>query len=150
MKASIKLTGLFFLLLSLLFSVQTASADFGTLFTTASERQIINDNRYAKKKVKQLKTTSVAKIEVEKPQEIIYKIIKKDYKISGISIANNGVDSAWINGKSYESGEFVDKKIKISINAEKRKVRFTVRGGKTFYGQSGDTVIVSYRVPLVE
>jgi len=127
----------------------TVLAEFGTLFTTASERKTIDDNRYIIKK-HITKATSVAKIKDEKIEEVIYKIIKKEYKISGVSIANNGTDSAWINGKSYESGASLNKKILISINPSKRKVRFTVRGGKTYYGQSGDTVIVSYRVPLLD
>jgi len=137
-------------IVSLSITVQNAQAEFGTLFTTSSERKIIDDNRYVIKKIKTVKITSVAKIEVEKPQEIIYKTISKDFKISGISIANNGTDSTWINGKSYEHGDNVHKKIKLSIDSSKRRVRFTVRGGKTFYGQSGDTVVVSYRVALLD
>jgi len=137
------------LALGLCVATSNALAEFGTLFTTASERKTIDDNRYIIKKRK-TKVTTVAKIEVEKIEEVIYKTIKKEYKISGISIANNGLDSAWINGKSYENGEPLNKKISISIKPIKRQVRFTVRGGKTFYGQSGDTVTVSYRVPLLD
>lgn len=137
------------IILGLLAVTNTASAEFGTLFTTASERKTIDDNRYAIKK-RATKVTAVSKIEVEKTEEVIYQTIKKEFKVSGLSIANNGIDSAWINGKNYENGESLNKKILVSINPSKRMVRFTVRGGKTFYGKSGDTVIVSYRVPLVE
>jgi len=146
-----KQTALKIVLISLLFLSQNTNADFGTLFTTASERAIINNNRYVVKKVTQTpKTVSVAKIEVEEPQEIIYKTITNQYKISGISIANNGEDTTWINNKLHENGDVLDKKIKISINSAKRKVRFTVKGGKTYYGQSGDTVTINYRVPLLD
>lgn len=138
----------------ILISVPTlAAADFGTLFTTASERKVIDDNRYLEKRVKKIekpKETSVAKIEIEEPQEIIYELISNDYKISGISISADGEDTAWINGKVYLHGDNIEKKTKISINSSQRKVRFTVRGGKTFYGTSGDTVTVSYRVPITE
>ncbi len=138
------------LLISSLFLVQQVHAEFGTLFTTASEREIINDNRYIVKKAKKPTSVAKAKIETEEPEEIIYKTIKTEYKISGVSIANNGLDTAWINDKLYENGDELNKKTKITINAAKRKIRFTVRGGKTYYGQSGDTVIVSYRVPLLD
>jgi len=149
MKIVPQIMTIFLLGLGICVSATSALAEFGTLFTTASERKTINDNRYIIKK-RTGKVTTVAKIEVEKIEEVIYKTIKKEYKISGISIANNGLDSAWINGKSYENGESLNKKISISIKPIKRQVRFTVRGGKTFYGQSGDTVTVSYNVPILE
>ncbi len=125
-----------------------AQADFGTLFTTVSERKAIDDNRYVKKRVKW--QASVAKIEVHKIEEVIYKTIKKEYKISGVTIASNGVDSAWINGELRENGVLIDGKIQLKIDPNKQKVRLTVRGGKTYYGQSGDIVTVSYRVPLLD
>lgn len=135
-------------LLTLVISQATLSAGFGTLFTTPSERQTIDDNRYKVKTVK--KVTTVASVEKEAPKEIIYKIITHEYQISGVSIANNGVDSAWINGNLYESGDEVDTKITMTISGSKRKVRFNVKDGKTFFGQSGDLVQVSYKSPLFE
>ncbi len=126
-------------------SVVNAATDFGTLITTASERKIIDDNRYVIKKI-----TTVATLKVEPQKVTEYKTIEKEFKISGISIANNGLDSAWINGKLYENGEMLDSKTKLTIYGEKRKVRLTVRNGKTYYGQSGDTVTVSYKVALTE
>ena len=132
--------------------MQTAWAEFGTLFTTASERQIIDENRYLKKtvKVKKPKETTVAKIVVKAAPKIIYKTVTNEYKISGISISEDGLDSAWINGERHEQGDLLDQKVQVSINAKKHQVRLTVRGGKSFYGQSGDIIMVSYKVPLTE
>jgi len=121
-------------------------AEFGTLFTTASERKTIDENRYKVKKVK--KITTVANVIKEEIAEVVYQEITKEYKISGISIANNGIDSVWINNKLWQNGDVMDNKVHIKVNATKQKVRLTVRGGKTFYGQSGDTVIVHYKMPL--
>lgn len=145
MKKNIILSFTIFSLFSIL---QIAKADFGTLITTESERKIIDDNRYIVKKVKA--PTTVAKVEIEKTKNVIYQTITNEYKISGISIANNGDDTAWINGELHENGDVLDEKITIRINASKRKVRFTVRGGKTYYGKSGDKVSISYKVPLIE
>jgi len=125
-----------------------AVSDFGTLITTVSERKIIDNNRYIIKKAK--KITSVAKLQVDKPKEIEYQTIKQDFKISGISIANNGLDSAWINGKLYENGDSLDSRTKLTIYGAKQKVRLTARKGKTYYGKSGDTVTVSYKIALTE
>ncbi len=125
----------------------SAFAGFGTLFTTASERKTIDENRYKVKKVK--KITTVANV-VKETEEIIYTKVTREYKISGISIANNGIDSVWINNKLWQNGDVMDEKIHISVNAKQQKVRLTVRGGKTFYGQSGDTVAVYYKVAVKE
>ena len=142
----LKLLSLMFLLL--VGVTNNAMAEFGTLFTTASERKTIDDNRYKVKRIK--KTTTVATIVKEEVAEVVYKKISKKYKISGMSIANNGVDSVWINNKLWQNGDIMDNKVQIKVNAKKQKVRLTVRGGKTFYGQSGDTVVVNYNVPISE
>lgn len=138
------------MLIALLLISNGVKADFGTLFTTASERKIIDDKRYLVKNNKPIKTTTSATIKAVEPQLSFYKTIEKEYKISGISIAHDGADTAWINNTLHKDGDLLDKKTHISIHAAKQKIRFTVGGRKTYYGQSGDVVTVSYRVPLLD
>ena len=129
-------------------SFAQATNGFGTLFTTQSERTIINDNRYIVKKKAINKVAAVVEEVAEEPEPIIYKTVEKKYKLSGISIANNGVDSAWINDKLYEDGESIDKNTKIKINLAKQQVKIIAPNGKAFFVQSGDTVTVTYKVAI--
>lgn len=122
--------------------------DFGTLFTTASEREVIDGLRYAPKKKKR-SSVKVSTVDAKNPEAYFYKTIEKDYRVSGISIAHNGADSVWINDALYEHKDVIDNKITVFLHAKERKVRLTVKNGKTYYGESGDTITVSYRERIV-
>lgn len=118
------------------------SMSLSTLFTTAQERQIIDNNRY-KKENKQIKkqgvteTVSTRELEIEK--------VNRRYKISGISINMDGSRTAWLNNKAYENGAIMDDGSKLRINnGAIKSVSITTPDGKKHTATSGETLVVSY------
>ena len=133
-------------LIALLFQAPLA-ADLSTLFTTPQERQLINANRY---KDDQARPT-VAAVETEQPvppvQQMIREEVTQQYRISGITVSQEGLHSVWINSIVYDDGEQLEdgSRIKVMVGDEIR-VRITAPDGKQYYATSGETLEVSYLV----
>ena len=129
----------------------TLGADLSTLFTTPQERQIINSNRY---KDDQAKPVIKAAIETEKPivlpqQQLAQEEVTQQYRISGITVSQEGVHSVWINSVVYEDGGQLEdnSRIKVLVGDDIR-VRITAPDGKHYYATSGETLEVSYLVTI--
>jgi hypothetical protein len=140
------------LLLGLIVGLPQAplAAELSTLFTTPQERQLINSNRY---KDDQARPT-VAPVETEQPiqlpsQQLAREEVRREYRISGITVSHEGVHSAWINSIVYEDGEQLEdgSRIKVMVGDEIR-VRITAPDGKQYYATSGETLEVSYLVTV--
>jgi hypothetical protein len=129
----------------------TLGADLSTLFTTPQERQIINSNRY---KDDQAKPVIKAAVEDEKPielpqQQLAREEVTQQYRISGITVSQEGAHSVWINSIVYEDGEQLEdsSRIKVLVGDDIR-VRITAPDGKHYYATSGETLEVSYLVTI--
>ena len=122
------------MLLGLIAGLSQASlaADLSTLFTTPQERQLINSNRY---KDDQARPT-VAPVETEQPiqlpsQQLAREEVRREYRISGITVSREGTHSVWINSIVYDDGEQLEdgSRIKVMVGDEIR-VRITAPDGK--------------------
>ena len=83
-----------------------AAGDLSTLFTTSQERQLINANRY---KGDAVKPQPVQAAPDEVPvQFAVQGEVSVEYRISGISLSNDGAHTAWINAVAYEDGAQLD------------------------------------------
>jgi hypothetical protein len=125
------------------------AAELSTLFTTPQERQIINSNRY-----KDDRAVVKAPVENEKPielprQQLAQEEVTQQYRISGITVSQDGAHSVWINSIVYEDGEQLEdnSRIKVVVGDEIR-VRITAPDGKHYYATSGETLEVSYLVTI--
>ena len=129
------------LLTGLLGSTNSAKADVETLFTTAQERQVIDNNRYKTNPI--VKPRPANETELTEPTAQVE--VKLSYIISGITISNSGPHSVWINNKVYEDGEQLDDNSHIKVLTDKNiRVRITTPDGKNYYGTSGETIEVTY------
>ncbi len=145
---SIKLFPLMFGLIAGLPQAPLA-ADLSTLFTTPQERQLINSNRY-----KDDQSRPAVAVETEQPiqlpsQQLAREEVTREYRISGITVSQEGMHSAWINSIVYEDGEQLEdgSRIKVMVGDEIR-VRITAPDGKQYYATSGETLEVSYLVTI--
>lgn len=120
-----------------------AQAELSTLFTTAQERQLINANRYKTEKVKAVAPVSEEKVvEARQPEQ---KEVKRSYKISGITLSADGINTVWINNTVYDDGTMLEDKSKIRIiTGSDVKIRITAPDGKHHYATSGETLEVKY------
>ena len=125
------------------------AADLSTLFTTPQERQIINSNRY-----KNDQAVVKAPVENEKPielprQQLPQEEVTQQYRISGITVSQDGTHSVWINSTVYEDGGQLEdnSRIKVMVGDEVR-VRITAPDGKHYYATSGEMLEVSYLVTI--
>lgn len=117
------------------------AAELSTLFSTPQERQIINANRY--------KTETVAqpekKQEPEQVIELIREEVTKTFRISGITVSDEGQHSVWINDEMYLDGETIEGKSRVKvITGREIKVRITAPDGKHYFGTSGESLEVKY------
>ena len=124
------------------------AADISTLFTTPQERQIINSNRYKSDKPKPVEVEEEVKIELP-TQQLVQEEVFQEYRISGISISQDGPHSVWINSAVYEDGEELEdsSKVRVMVGDEVR-VRITAPDGKHYYATSGQTLEISYLVTV--
>ncbi len=111
-----------------------------TLFSTAQERQIINNNRY--KNDTPVKNTPVQPQSVEEVVELPKVEVNMTYQISGVSTNTEGSKTAWVNGKSYESGDVMEDGSKIRIR--NTTVIITTVDGKSHTGVSGEVLELTY------
>ena len=135
------------LILLLLMGFQVVfAAELSTLFTTPQERQIINSNRYKGEEVVKMEVGAV----IEAPlQQLVKKEITREYRISGITVSQDGPHTVWINSLAYEDGEALedDSKIRVMV-ADEIRVRITAPDGKVYYATSGETLEVTYLAPV--
>ena len=122
---------------------QEVDIEIQTLFTTQQERQLIDANRYRLAPKKATRTKGPVKI--VKVKEVIKQEINKDFTITGITIANSGSNTAWLNGQAVLNGEKIDGKYHIHIiTGKSNKIQISTPDGQNFYGTSGETVAVKY------
>lgn len=126
------------------------AAELSTLFTTPAERQLINSNRY-----KNDDGITLRPVETEteaKPgpvQQLIREEVTREYRVSGITISNDGPHTVWINSLAYEDGEQLDDRSRIKVLVEDEiKVRITTPDGKQYYATSGELLEVTYLAPI--
>jgi hypothetical protein len=119
------------------------AAELETLFSTPQERELINANRYDSVKVNPQPEKAV---NPEPIKQLVKTEVIKTFRINGITLANEGPHSVWINDKMYLDGELVeDSKSRIKVIAGKDiKVRITAPDGKQYFGTSGESLEVKY------
>ena len=123
------------------------AASLSTLFTTPQERQIINSNRYKDDSPKPVKTEEV-KIELP-TQQLLQEEVIQEYRISGITISQDGPHSVWINSAVYEDGEQLEDSSRVKVlTGDEVRVRITAPDGKHYYATSGQTLEISYLVTV--
>ena len=135
------IAGLFFIVQTLLNA--SMAAELGTLFSTPQERELIDTNRYKSVKVNPEPEKAPSPELVRQPAK---KEVIKTFRISGITVANDGQHSVWINDEMYLDGEQIDgSKSRVKVIAGKDiKVRITAPDGKQFFGISGESLEVKY------
>lgn len=138
------IAGLFIIVQCLPFT--SFAAELSTLFSTPEERQIINANRYKSDEVSPKPETTVMPEQVKEPlveQEL--EEVVKTLRISGITVANEGEHSVWINDKMYLDGEQVEGKVRVKVLVGKEiKVRLIAPDGKQYFGTSGESMEIKY------
>jgi hypothetical protein len=121
-----------------------------TLFTTPKERQLIDANRYRAEKPADAQPAQAAKpleSEAEAPEQVLVEV-RHSFRISGISIANDGSRTAWVNGQAYEDGEVAEHDVKVRIvDGAQKQVRLIAPNGKAYAGVSGETVEIGFMRP---
>ena len=127
------------------------AADLETLFTTPAERQLINSNRYKSDEAEPVQAidTSDANTDEVPLELLIREEVTREYRVSGISVSQDGPHTVWINSETYADGEQLedDVKIKVLVGDEVR-VRITAPDGKHYYALSGETLEVTYLAPV--
>jgi hypothetical protein len=137
-------TSIHWLILSISLGAATSSwsqdVDLGTLFTTEQERRVINANRY--KEEDKPKREPVKTEQAEPAIQFLKEEVQAKYTISGVSTDLKGSQTAWVNGKSYLSGEKMDDGSKVSVRGT--SVIITTTDGKQHKGKSGEVLDVTY------
>ncbi len=127
------------------------AAELSTLFTTAQERQIINNNRYKREKVTPPPAEVVEALPELSIQPVVREEVTLEYQISGITVSQDGAHSVWINSLIYDDGEQLDDSSRIKVLVEDEiKVRITAPDGKHYYGTSGQTLEITYLASVNE
>ncbi|TNF88073.1 MAG: hypothetical protein JSU67_09250 [Gammaproteobacteria bacterium] len=125
------------------------AAELSTLFTTPQERQIINSNRYRSEEPEPV-DEGKPEVTIELPtQPLAQEEVVQEYKISGITVSQDGPHSVWINSVIYEDGEQLEdsSQVRVLVGDEIR-VRITAPDGKHYYATSGETLEISYLVTV--
>jgi hypothetical protein len=124
-------------------------SDVKTLFTTPQERQLINNNRYESGEVqpqRQLNQEESSTVEIK---QTIKEIVRESITVSGITLSNSGPNMVWINGQTYEDGEKIDDKMRITVMAGSEiRVRITAPDGKHHFATSGETIEIAYQAAV--
>ncbi len=126
--------------------------DFSTLFSTPQERRLIDSNRYrVVEQVEQVET--IVEVENEEPevQPTLMTEISSEYRISGITVSADGVHSVWVNGLVYESGDTLEDGSQVQVLTDQDiKARITTPDGGRHLALAGETIQVTYQVPVVK
>ena len=124
------------------------AAELSTLFTTPEERQIINTNRYKSSQVEVEVVETGPQIEIA-AQQLVREEVSFQYRVSGITISEEGPNTVWINSLAYEDGELLEDDSKIKVMAgDEIRVRITAPDGKQYYATSGEILDVTYLAPI--
>ena len=145
-----KVNKLIRVLLLLLMSVagngyaQNTEAELMTLFTTAQERELIDNNRYKTQQVE----TSVVAVE-QTPDEGEEEIKEQEFtltvRLTGVTISQSGQNVAWVNGDAYENGTKLDDGSTVYISTKLSSlVQIKPPDGKYHPVVAGETVDISY------
>ena len=121
-----------------------AAEPLSTLFTTPQERELINANRY---RTEEDKPQVIEEEEIDELplQVLVRETVNVSYRISGISLSNDGRHSAWIDSQVYQDGETLADGSRLRImDGQEVRVRITAPDGEHYYGKSGETVELSY------
>ncbi len=132
-------------------SAQEKSSEILTLFTTQEERSLIDSNRYKNQSSKQTKKPVVVQQEVvaETESEIIYEPQLLKIKVSGVTLAQDGTDLAWVNGKAYENGAKLEDGSKVYISRKiKNAVQIKTPDGKYHNLVTGQSTDIKYMKPV--
>lgn len=114
-----------------------------TLFTTPQERQVINNNRYKGDKPQQIvKSLPEPEKESNAVQELLKEEVGVTYVVSGVTTNTEGRGTAWINGRSYESGDTMDDGSKVRV--KNTTVIITTADGKNHSAISGEVLELTY------
>ncbi|MDJ0778496.1 MAG: hypothetical protein QNJ85_11570 [Gammaproteobacteria bacterium] len=127
------------------------AADLMTLFTTPEERQIINANRYKSDEPRPAPVEEVVEETTLAPdiQQLVLEQVRREYRVSGITISRDGLHTVWINSAIYQDGEQLDSSSRIKVfDGDEVRVRITAPDGKHYFARSGETVEVSYMAPV--
>jgi len=129
--------------------VPARAADLLTLFTTPAERQLINSNRYKETEPEFVEAPSEAQ---ETSGEIVSPYteeVKRDYRISGITLSKDGSNMVWVNGEAIEDGQQTTDGSRVRVLTGKQiRVQITAPDGGRFEGEIGDTIEVVYQAPV--
>ena len=125
------------------------AAELLTLFTTPSERQLINSNRYKTDEEPEVTIADEEEIEAPPIQFLIHEEVTRQYTVSGVSLSREGDYTVWINSQSYEDGGELEDNSKVEVlTGEKIRVRITTPDGSQHYALSGETLDVTYMAPI--
>ncbi len=125
------------------------AAELATLFTTPQERRLIDRNRYKQVEM-QPEPPAVVEGEVIDIDDAEFSLeqVTREYRVSGITLSQEGPHMAWINGKAYEDGAMLDDGSRIQVlTGDQIRVRITAPDGKHYLATSGETVEISLLVP---
>ena len=126
------------------------SSGLMTLFTTAKERQVINNNRY-KKEDKPAQTQQTEVDESLAVRKLLTEEVRASYKVSGISMSIDGSQVAWVNDQAYENGARLQDGSILRINrGADASVSITTPDGKRYTATSGETLDVIYQQAINE
>lgn len=124
------------------------AAGLSTLFTTPQERQIINSNRYKDDRPKLVEVEPEVRIELPS-QELAQEEVVLEYRISGITLSQDGPHSVWINSVVYEDGDELEDGSKLQVQVgDEIRVRITAPDGRHYYATSGQALEISYLVTV--
>jgi len=124
------------------------AAELSTLFTTPQERQIINSNRY-KSDDGTIRQPIENETAPEPVQQLVREEVIREYRVSGITVSSDGPHTVWINSLAYEDGEQLEDKSRIKVMVgDEIRVRITTPDGKNYLATSGETISVTYLVPV--
>ena len=120
---------------------QNNDAELMTLFTTAQERELIDNNRYKKQQVetKVIEVTNEPEVEIEKQE------VKIEVKLAGVTLSQSGQNIAWVNGRAYENGAKLEDGSIVYISSKLNSlVQIKTPDGKYHSVVAGEKVDISY------
>ena len=147
---SVKRLGLV-LLLSYGMLLPAQAAELSTLFTTPQERRLIDRNRFQQVEVvpEQQPAEDPGDVFVVEDVEFTLEEVTREYRVTGITLSQEGPHTVWINAKAYEDGARLDDDSRIQVVAgDQIRVRITAPDGKQYLVASGETVEISLLVPV--
>ena len=134
------------------FSAPSArAAELQTLFTTTSERQLINANRYKTDREPEVEVVENDEKDLPPVRYLLHEEVTRAYTVSGVSLSRDGNYTVWINSQSYEDGGKLEDSSRVEVLAgDEIRIRITTPDGKQHYALSGETLDVTFLSPLTE